>query len=237
MIHTSDTTDKPTTSDSIDKLMPAIHAARKAMCPAYKSAENKFHRYRYANEVDWHDAVMPALLDNGLTMDFSIRDIENLPDRVNQKGNTEYVVRVTGTACVTHISGQWKKTACVGDGQSGDDKSVYIAITGMKKYGYSLMFALPTTDDPEHDDTIVPPSRTSGSDIATPPKPSAPKTAEETMEKALAAMGTATTDDKVDRIVSYAINLNLLSDDQRTVLVRLADAKKADLAKQASMTQ
>jgi len=34
-------------------------------------------------------------------------------------------------------------------GQDRGDKAIYQAMTGAKKYGYAMLFSLPTTDDPE----------------------------------------------------------------------------------------
>jgi hypothetical protein len=138
------------TSESIDKLMPALHEARKAITPAGKSGKNTFDGYDYANELDWHNAVQPALAANGLVLVFSTEAISNLPERATKKGGTEHTVQVTGFARVFHTSGQWIEVSGVGQGQDRGDKGCYKAMTGMKKYLYALMFALPTTDDPEN---------------------------------------------------------------------------------------
>lgn len=145
------------TSEKTDVLMPAVLAARRDIKPASKGGENKYDHYSYAKEEDWHAAVMPALLAHDLTLSFSVTEIINLESRKTKNGGTEYVVQVNGTARLTHVSGQWMSVDGVGQGQERSDKAAYQAMTGLKKYLYALLFALPTTDDPENE---KPPTRT-----------------------------------------------------------------------------
>ncbi len=156
------------TSETTDKILPAFLAARKAIKPASKGGTNQFHRYDYAKEEDWHAAVMPALLDNDLLLSFSVTEVKNLETRKTKKGDTEYVVQVTGVARLMHISGQWLQITGVGQGQDPGDKAAYKAMTGLKKYLYALLFALPTTDDPEKDTTPPKPPKqlTEGEKVA-----------------------------------------------------------------------
>jgi hypothetical protein len=140
------------TSEATDKLLPALLSARLDIKPAAKGGENKFHRYSYAKEEDWHASVMPSLLANDLLLAFSVTDTINLDNRLTKKKDTEYAVEVHGVARLMHTSGQWLEVAGVGQGQEGSDKAAYQAMTGMKKYLYALLFALPTTDDPEQDE-------------------------------------------------------------------------------------
>ncbi len=155
-------------SESIDKLLPALHEARKAITPAGKSGKNTFDRYDYANELDWHNAIQPALAANGLVLVFSADEATNLPERATKKGGVEHIVQVTGSAHLFHTSGQWMQVYGVGQGQDRGDKGVYKAMTGMKKYLYALMFSLPTTDDPEN-------ASPGGGDRAAPPEKPASK--------------------------------------------------------------
>ncbi len=156
------------TSETTDKILPALLAARKSIKPAGKGGTNQFHRYDYAKEEDWHTAVMPSLLANDLLLSFSVSNVINLDNRLTKKKDTEYAVQVDGVARLMHISGQWIEIAGVGQGQDAADKAAYKAMTGLKKYLYALMFALPTTDDPEKDHTPPPPQRewTEGEKVA-----------------------------------------------------------------------
>lgn len=139
-------------SESLSNLMTALLAARSAIKPAGKSGKNTFDRYDYATELDWHNAVMPALLDNKLAMSFSITSVSNMPDRSTKNGGIEHAVEVQGTVTLMHESGEWLEVGICGQGQDRADKGVYKAMTGAKKYGYACLFSLPTTDDPERDE-------------------------------------------------------------------------------------
>ena len=137
------------TSETIDKLIPALVAARRTMLPAGKSGLNKFDKYSYATEEDWCAATMPGLLDNGLALVFSVTEVADATERKTKSGGVEYSRVVSGTARLFHTSGQWIEVSVCGEGQDRGDKAIYKALTGMKKYGYALVFALPTSDDPE----------------------------------------------------------------------------------------
>jgi hypothetical protein len=170
------------TSEKTENLMKALISARAQIKPAHKSGRNDFHRYDYANEQDWHDAVWPALIANRLAMSFSLSTVESLPDRKSQKSDKNgkvietisYGVRVTGNVRLMHESGEWIEVTTSGEGQDVADKSVYKAITGAKKYGYALLFALPTTDDPEADEPEAPKPKAQAKPRQ-PAKPPAPK--------------------------------------------------------------
>lgn len=138
-------------SESISSIMPAYIEARKSIHPAGKSTFNSFDKYKYANEQDWHDAIMPALLANDLVVVFSCDSIEQAEQREAASGKAQYSVTVKGSAKLIHSSGEWLKVQGAGEGQDRSDKGIYKAQTGLKKYLYSLLFALPTTDDPEKD--------------------------------------------------------------------------------------
>ena len=157
------------TSDSLDKLLPALHAARQEIRPTGKSGENTYDHYKYANEADWHQAVMPALLKNSLVLVFSSEESLNLPDRKTKAGGTEYAVQLKVMARLYHTSGQWIEIDGYGQGQDRADKAGYKAATGAKKYAYSMLFSLPTSDDPERDETV-------GRSRGAPPQPRPAKT-------------------------------------------------------------
>ena len=149
------------TSENLDKLLPALMKARQTISPTKKGGVNKFDDYAYATLEDWHNAVMPALLENGLMLSFSTISVENLEPRVTKKTKNgkettsyQYVVQVICEGRLWHTSGQWIEIGGVGQGQDRADKGVYKALTGCAKYLYAQLFALPTTDDPEGDSTV-----------------------------------------------------------------------------------
>jgi hypothetical protein len=133
----------------VDKLIPALLKARKAIKPAKKGSRNEFDKYNYATQEDWHNAVMPSLLENGLVLSLSTIAVENLESRPTKKGGTEYVVQVRCAARLWHVSGQWIEVQGAGHGQDRADKGIYQAMTGAAKYLYAQLFALPTVEDPE----------------------------------------------------------------------------------------
>lgn len=166
------------TSDAIDKIMPAYIAARKTIHPAGKSGNNKFDRYEYAKEIDWHEAVIPELLKYDLVVLFSCEGSRREEPRTTDRGKTEFVTIVTGKARLFHSSGQWLEVDGKGEGVDRADKGIYKAQTGLKKYLYSLLFALPTTDDPEADNSHQQNGNTHGHNNQTtqqqPQKPTVP---------------------------------------------------------------
>jgi len=110
------------TSESISTLMPALIAARGQIKPAGKSGKNQFDRYDYATELDWHNAVMPALLANKLAMTFSATEVVNLPDRTTKKGGVEHAVEVHGVVRLMHESGEWIEAGVCGQGRTAATK-------------------------------------------------------------------------------------------------------------------
>ena len=161
-------------SDQLEQLLPALLAARQTITPAHKGGRNDYDKYSYATLEDWHNAVMPALLENKLVLSISTVAIRNLEPRTTKKGGTEYSVEVECKARLWHTSGQWIEVGGVGHGQDRADKGIYKALTGCAKYLYAQLFALPTTDDPEGDEKV---GETAGPASA-PPKASDPNTTE-----------------------------------------------------------
>ena len=146
-------------SESIDQLAPALFAARKDLKPIFKSSRVEFGqtKYNYATEEDWYKGTQGALEKHELMLTTSVDQVEELADVTTRNGAIEHRVRIHGSARLLHVSGQWIENSGVGEGQSGNDKAAYSAQTGLKKYLYALMFALPTTDDPEcvpHEDVV-----------------------------------------------------------------------------------
>lgn len=215
------------TSDETDKLLPALIEARKAIKPAAKGGENKFHRYTYAKEEDWHQAVMPALLDNDLVLAFSVTDILNLEPRKTKQGGTEYVVEVHGAARLSHASGQFLEVTGVGQGQEGSDKAAYQAMTGMKKYLYALMFALPTTDDPENDNRPpenAPKGKPKGKPKGQPKRRPEDMTEEERMGLAWEAIAAASKDNaRLEKLSEAILTRGFSPENQQALLERCTE--------------
>lgn len=148
------------TSESIDKIIPALAAARSEMAFVTKGGNNTFDKYLYAKLENYVDASKDALLKNGIVVISSVDKVEQLDNRQTKNGNTEYVVRIIMTMTAAHVSGQWCQVVAVGDGQDRGDKAIYKANTGATKYGYARLFGLVTGDDSEENEpTTASPQR------------------------------------------------------------------------------
>lgn len=141
-------------SDSITKLAPALVKAQADIKAAQKSGDNKFDRYTYSKLEDFLDSAKPALAKHGLAIVISNPIVSALADRSTQKGGTEHVCQVQVVITILHESGEWIEVVGHGEGQDRADKSIYKAITGAKKYAIAGLLAIPTTDDPEADESV-----------------------------------------------------------------------------------
>jgi len=159
------------TSEETKDLLAAMLAAKQLMKPVRKGGVNTFDDYPYSQEIDWWRAIEKHLEANELLITFSILEVIELGPTISGK---QTKTRVIGRARISHSpTGQWQEVRCAGDGADKGDKAVFKAITGFKKYGYSLLLCLPTSADPERDD----PDARSAAKPAAKPK-AAPKTKE-----------------------------------------------------------
>ena len=107
-----------------------------------KTGYNNFHKYSYAKESDYLEAVRPLLIKEGLTVVPNITKQETVGDITH--------VQMTFTICNAD-NNEVLNVTMSGSGQDKGDKGVYKAITGAKKYFISTMFLIPTGDDAEDD--------------------------------------------------------------------------------------
>lgn len=140
-----------TTSEKTNQVCLALLKAQEAFSKVFKSAENRFDKYKYATLGDYWDATADALQEAGLALISHVAGIETLPDRGTQAGKTERAVRVYLDIRLVHTADQWIQCRAVGEGQDRADKAIYKALTGARKYGIAAMLNLATTDDPEQD--------------------------------------------------------------------------------------
>jgi len=162
-------------SESLEKLAPALIKAQAEFKAVGKSGHNKFDKYDYANLEDYISTVREVLAKYGLALLSSSEDVSTLADRTTKSGGTEHAVIVKLVSRIVHESGEWIETYSVGEGQDRADKSVYKAITGARKYAIAATLNLATTDDPEQDDDHEPPPK--------PAKQSAPQKQELTAQQ------------------------------------------------------
>lgn len=193
------------TSESTKALAPALAAVQAKMRAAGKSGENTFDHYKYAKLEDYLSAARPLLAENKLSVVVSCDKAERLPDRQTSKGGTERAVSVELVARIVHESGEWLEVVGYGEGQDRADKALYKAITGGKKYILAGLLAIPTTDEPEADETVghaPPPERRTVKAAAAPPA----KTNKERYEAAVAWLDKAWGKERADAIVAEAKN-------------------------------
>lgn len=136
------------------KLAPALVKAQAAVRAAGKTGDNKFDKYNYAKLEDYYAAAKPILAQFGFAVCFQTDQWEALPDRITKQGGTERAVRVRVSATLIHESGETLVATGYGEGQDRADKATYKAITGAKKYVLAGLLAIPTSDDPEADETV-----------------------------------------------------------------------------------
>jgi hypothetical protein len=141
-------------SESITKLAPALAKLQAAIKPAQKSGDNKFDKYRYSKLEDFLDQCQGPLIAHGFSLIMSNPVVAALPDRVTKNGGSEHAVQVRVTATLLHESGEWIEVDGHGEGQDRADKAIYKALTGAKKYIVAGLLKIPTTDDPESDETV-----------------------------------------------------------------------------------
>lgn len=112
-----------------------------------KTGFNGFHKYKYAKEADYINALRPALLKHGLlilphsqktTFTGELTTVEMEFKIVNVDDPTDSVI-----------------IPAVGQGADKGDKGAYKAQTGAKKYMISLGFLIETGDDAEADENDV----------------------------------------------------------------------------------
>jgi len=141
-------------SESIAKLAPALVKAQSEIKAAQKSGDNKFDRYKYSKLEDFFDQAKPILAKHGLAMVIGNPVVAALLDRSTKAGGSEHACQVMVEVTLIHESGEWIEVVGYGEGQDRADKSIYKAITGAKKYAVAGLLAIPTTDDPEADETV-----------------------------------------------------------------------------------
>jgi hypothetical protein len=140
------------TSESIDKVCQALFDARNEMEEVDKSArvQGGGASYPYATFRDYLVATSAAMKKHGLTVVFSVvdcsRDSYERTDK-NGKTVTYFVSRVTVTARLFHVSGEWIEVQGIGEGHDTQDKACGKAQTYAKKYAMSLLFGLSANED------------------------------------------------------------------------------------------
>lgn len=150
------------------EVLAALHAVMGKVGYVQKKGQNKFHHYRYAGEGDLLEALRPAMVEAGLLLIPSVREVSE----IDSYGN----INVTVDYTLAHKNGEvWpEKITVVGTGNDKNskggvgDKGTYKAMTGANKYLLFKLFQIETGDDPEKKETAEP-----GADAEKPTEPHA----------------------------------------------------------------
>lgn len=114
-----------------------------------KNGYNAFHKYKYATEADYIQAIRPMLLKHGLVIVPVEQTVTYSP------GNNELVTTQMKFR-VVNVDNPSESIDVPSAGQGADkgDKAVFKSVTGAKKYLLSTLFLIETGDDPEADISV-----------------------------------------------------------------------------------
>lgn len=107
--------------------------------------------YKFAKESDFIEAIRPAMIENGLTLNPSgISSLHH--DQYQNKSGTP-TNRVVGvfTFRLSHTSGESIQVSALGEGIDTGDKASYKAMTGALKYALRQTMLIETGDDPDNE--------------------------------------------------------------------------------------
>lgn len=120
------------TSDSLDKIAPALVAAQREMANAAKNATNPHFRSQYADLAEIVNTTRPVLTQHGL----SVVQSPSFADGV-----------VTLETMILHSSGQWISTTCAAVPVKTDPQGVGSAITYLRRYSLAAACGIAQEDD------------------------------------------------------------------------------------------
>lgn len=121
-------------SENIDQLITALAAAQGEISPAQKSADNPFHKSKYANLTSVWEACRQHLSAQGIAV------VQTLDE-----SNGQMVL----TTMLAHKSGQWiKSRAPIIVGDKKTPQTIGSAITYMRRYSLAAIVGVA----PEQDD-------------------------------------------------------------------------------------
>lgn len=131
------------------KLAAAVCAVMTEVGYVQKGSVNTHHRYRYASDADLLVKLQPAMASHGLCI---------FPSSVTRDDSNPMICHLIVTYTLMHSSGESVTIMAPGSGSAtkgSEDKAAYKAMTGAYKYALRQLFAVPTGDDPEKDETAA----------------------------------------------------------------------------------
>lgn len=111
-----------------------------------KKGRNDFHKYNYAMEVDFLEAVRPRLTERGILMSMSVDSVDIA--NKGEKGGMVTTIQTSHTFLDSE-TGETLTFKGAGQGEDKGDKGIYKAQTGALKYALAKFFLISTGDDPE----------------------------------------------------------------------------------------
>lgn len=171
-------------SDQVGELTKRLAEVLPKTGYAKKTGDNKHHNYKYASDLDLIEVVRGPLVEAGISIQTSTRVLRE--ETVGKQLQTTIELSV-----LLLCGDQWILSRHIGVGADTQDKGVYKAVTGAKKYWLATTFLVATGDDPENE-LLVP--TTANHDLKSekpknPKAPSKPKNAELSQEAKDAAAG------------------------------------------------
>ena len=152
-----DTNTQQVQSEAELKLLKKLCEVMSEIGSVEKRGINDEGKYYYAREVDIVHAVRQKLIDKGIVMIPSMSK-ENGID-IKGSGQSRLTSLVMDYTFFDTETGAQKTFTVPGQGCDSQDKGVYKAITGAKKYALTSIFLIPTDDDPENDSGQIRPSQ------------------------------------------------------------------------------
>jgi hypothetical protein len=119
-----------------------------------KTGWNNYSKYHYVTEADINNAVLPALLKQGLLLTTSVETVKEEVSTAEQKNRFASVVLLH--KIIDTESGEVLEFKSTGTGADTLDKAVYKAYTGACKYFLMKLFLLSGDSDPENDGVTPP---------------------------------------------------------------------------------
>lgn len=126
-----------------------IHAVMSEMRTVAKNGRNDFHKYDYASEADFVQALRPLLTKWCLVVYPQI--LSSSREKVGDKGDVLTSLMVKFHVVNTDNPTDKIEVIVEGTGTDKGDKGTYKAMTGAKKYFIAQTFMVATGDDPEDD--------------------------------------------------------------------------------------
>ncbi len=127
-----------------------LQAIKKVGGKVTKTGYNSFSKYKYITESDINEAILPALVEQGLLLTTSVESVEETAASAEVK-NRFATVKLLHKIIDTE-TGETLEFYSVGTAADTLDKAIYKAYTGSCKYFMLKLFLISGDDsDPEND--------------------------------------------------------------------------------------